>query len=48
MNTLVTATQHLSQPCGPLQEAGVENVEFLKDEIEHIPLPDSSVDVIIK
>ncbi len=29
------------------QKAGVENVEFLKGEIEHIPLPDSSVDVII-
>ena len=29
------------------QEAGVENVEFLKGEIEQIPLPDSSVDVII-
>jgi len=28
-------------------EAGVENVEFLKGEIESIPLPDSSVDVII-
>src|SRR5580700_11236474 len=28
-------------------KAGVENVEFLKGEIEHIPLPDSSVDVII-
>lgn len=27
--------------------AGVENVEFLKGEIEHIPLPDHSVDVII-
>jgi len=27
--------------------AGVENVEFLKGEIENIPLPDSSVDVII-
>ena len=27
--------------------AGVENVEFLKGEIESIPLPDSSVDVII-
>ena len=27
--------------------AGVQNVEFLKGEIEHIPLPDSSVDVII-
>ena len=26
---------------------GAENVEFLKGEIEHIPLPDSSVDVII-
>jgi arsenite methyltransferase len=28
-------------------KAGVENVEFLKGEIERIPLPDSSVDVII-
>jgi arsenite methyltransferase len=28
-------------------EAGIENVEFLKGEIESIPLPDSSVDVII-
>ena len=27
--------------------AGVSNVEFLKGEIEHIPLPDESVDVII-
>jgi arsenite methyltransferase len=27
--------------------AGVSNVEFLKGEIEHIPLPDASVDVII-
>jgi arsenite methyltransferase len=29
------------------RRAGVENVEFLKGEIEHIPLPDGSVDVII-
>ncbi len=28
-------------------DAGVTNVEFLKGEIEHIPLPDGSVDVII-
>jgi SAM-dependent methyltransferase len=28
-------------------KAGVRNVEFLKGEIEHIPLPDASVDVII-
>src|SRR3989441_6182857 len=28
-------------------KAGVHNVEFLKGEIEHIPLPDNSVDVII-
>lgn len=27
--------------------AGVDNVEFLKGEIENIPLPDASVDVII-
>jgi SAM-dependent methyltransferase len=27
--------------------AGLRNVEFLKGEIEHIPLPDNSVDVII-
>jgi ubiquinone/menaquinone biosynthesis C-methylase UbiE len=29
------------------RKAGVDNVEFLKGEIEHIPLPDDSVDVII-
>jgi arsenite methyltransferase len=29
------------------QKSGVQNVEFLKGEIEHIPLPDNSVDVII-
>jgi SAM-dependent methyltransferase len=28
-------------------KAGIENAEFLKGEIEHIPLPDNSVDVII-
>ena len=28
-------------------KAGAKNVEFLKGEIEAIPLPDSSVDVII-
>jgi SAM-dependent methyltransferase len=28
-------------------KAGLENVEFLKGEIEHIPLPDNSVDVVI-
>jgi ubiquinone/menaquinone biosynthesis C-methylase UbiE len=29
------------------RKAGAENVEFLKGEIGHIPLPDNSVDVII-
>src|SRR6201982_1869212 len=29
------------------RKSGLENVEFLKGEIENIPLPDSSVDVII-
>jgi SAM-dependent methyltransferase len=29
------------------RQAGVENVEFLKGEIEAIPLPDASVDVVI-
>src|SRR5580693_4830178 len=29
------------------RKAGVDNVEFLKGEIEHIPLPDNSVDVVI-
>ncbi|HSM04309.1 MAG TPA: arsenite methyltransferase [Longimicrobiales bacterium] len=29
------------------EEAGAENVEFLKGDIENIPLPDASVDVII-
>ncbi len=28
-------------------KAGVENVEFLKGEMENIPLPDNSVDVVI-
>jgi ubiquinone/menaquinone biosynthesis C-methylase UbiE len=28
-------------------KSGLQNVEFLKGEIEHIPLPDDSVDVII-
>ena len=29
------------------KKSGLTNVEFLKGEIEHIPLPDNSVDVII-
>jgi arsenite methyltransferase len=29
------------------RKAGIENVDFLKGEIEHIPLPDNSVDVVI-
>jgi arsenite methyltransferase len=29
------------------QKSGIENVDFLKGEIEHIPLPDNSVDVVI-
>jgi SAM-dependent methyltransferase len=29
------------------RQAGVSNIEFLKGEIENIPLPDNSVDVII-
>jgi arsenite methyltransferase len=29
------------------RKAGAENVEFLRGEMEHIPLPDNSVDVII-
>jgi len=29
------------------RKAGLSNVEFLKGEIEHIPLPDNSVDVVI-
>ncbi len=29
------------------QEAGIQNVEFLKGEIENVPLPDNSVDVVI-
>lgn len=29
------------------RKAGIENVEFLKGEIENIPMPDNSVDVII-
>jgi arsenite methyltransferase len=37
----------LALACANQKRAGVENVEFLKGEIEHIPLPDNSVDVII-
>jgi SAM-dependent methyltransferase len=29
------------------RKAGAENVEFFKGEIEHIPLPDNSIDVIL-
>jgi arsenite methyltransferase len=29
------------------RKAGIENIEFLKGEIEHIPLPDNSVDVVV-
>src|SRR5580765_3957690 len=29
------------------RKAGLSNAEFLKGEIEHIPLPDNSVDVVI-
>src|SRR3974390_1094593 len=29
------------------RKAGADNVEFLRGEIEHIPLPDNTVDVII-
>src|SRR6266852_855029 len=29
------------------KKSGIENVEFLRGEIEHIPLPDNAVDVII-
>lgn len=29
------------------RKSGIENVEFLKGEIENVPLPDNSVDVII-
>src|SRR5271155_4917341 len=32
---------------GPNGKAGAENVEFLKGEMESIPLPDNAVDVII-
>lgn len=37
----------LALACENQKKAGVENVEFLKGAIEDIPLPESSVDVII-
>jgi SAM-dependent methyltransferase len=29
------------------RKSGIENVEFLKGEIEHIPLPNNSIDIVI-
>jgi SAM-dependent methyltransferase len=37
----------LALACENQRQSGLENVEFLRGEIEHIPLPDASVDVII-
>src|SRR6202048_3478818 len=37
----------LNLACENQRKAGVHNVEFLKGEIENIPLPDRAVDVII-
>jgi arsenite methyltransferase len=37
----------LALACENQRKAGAENVEFLKGEMENIPLPDNSVDVII-
>src|SRR5947208_14169177 len=37
----------LDLACENQRKAGVANVEFLKGEIERIPLPDASVDVVI-
>ena len=37
----------LALACENQRKAGLENAEFLKGEIEQIPLPDNSVDVII-
>ncbi|MGO9339587.1 MAG: arsenite methyltransferase [Terracidiphilus sp.] len=37
----------LALACENQKQAGITNVEFLKGEIEDIPLPDNSVDVII-
>lgn len=42
MTDEMLAVAHANQ-----RRSGIENVEFLKGEIEHIPLPDASVDVII-
>lgn len=37
----------LALACENQKKSGIANVEFLKGEIENIPLPDNSVDVII-
>ena len=37
----------LALACENQRQAGIDNVEFLKGRIESIPLPDSSVDVVI-
>src|SRR4051794_28605506 len=39
--------QMLALACENQKKSGIDNVEFLKGEIENIPLPDNSVDVII-
>jgi len=44
---LDTTDEMLALACENQRQAGVANVEFLKGEIEHIPLPDAAVDVII-
>ena len=37
----------LALACENQKKSGISNVEFLKGEIENIPLPDNSVDVVI-
>ena len=46
-SNLYDAAQAGGIPNENKRKSGLTNVEFLKGEIEHIPLPDSSVDVII-
>lgn len=44
---LEATDEMLELACASRAQLGIMNTEFLKGEIEHIPLPDASVDVVL-